>query len=200
MKHLFADNKLVVATHNPGKVREIGALLEPYGLSCVSSLELDLPEPIEDGDTFAANALIKARSAACESGLTALADDSGLAVNALGGDPGIYSARWAGPNKDFSVAMKKVEDALSGKEDMSASFHCVLALVTADGQEFVFDGQCAGHLEFPKRGTQGFGYDPIFVAEGMDKTFAEIDADTKYFVSHRTQAFQLFEDQILSKL
>ena len=198
MNAFFPDNKLVIATHNPGKVREMNDLLQPYGIACVSSLELGLPEPVEDGATFEENALIKARSAAKESGLTALADDSGLSVRALNGDPGIYSARWAGPDKDFDLAMRKVNDALGDADDRGASFHCVLALCTADGQAFAFDGEVKGEIVWPPRGDKGFGYDPVFVADGMTQTFAEIDPVEKHAMSHRAKAFQLFSDRILS--
>lgn len=182
-------DELVVATHNPGKVREIGDLLKDHVSTVYSAGELGLPEPIEDGDTFEANALIKARAAAQASGKVSLADDSGLCVNALGGDPGIYSARWGGEEKDFNLAMERVHTELGNAEDRSAYFVCALALVMPDGAEHVFRGEVHGDIVWPMRGTKGFGYDPIFVADGMDQTFAEIDPGQKHAMSHRARAF-----------
>lgn len=186
---LEPGQKILVASHNPGKVREIGELLEPLGLTAISAGELDLPEPEENGATFNENALIKSRAARDASGLAALADDSGLCVTALKGDPGIYSARWAGPNKDFSIAMQKVEEALEGKSDRSAYFHCSLALSLPNGQDHVFEGQVHGSLVWPPRGERGFGYDPVFLAKGMEQTFGEIDPQAKHAMSHRAAAF-----------
>ncbi len=185
----FGGGELVIASHNPGKVAEIGALLSPFGAKVVSAGALGLPEPVEDGETFLANAEIKARSAASRSGLPALADDSGLVVPALGGDPGIRSARWAGPDKDFSLAMEKVEAALKGKDDRSAHFTCALALCWPDGPCETFEGAVYGDLIWPGRGEQGFGYDPVFRPEGHDMTFGEMDPAAKQAISHRARAF-----------
>ena len=183
---------LVIASHNQGKVREIAELLAPFGLQIKSAAELNLPEPEETETTFAGNAALKARTAANASGLTALADDSGLAVAALDGAPGIYSARWAGPSKDFSPAMKKVETALAEKhaKDFSAKFVCALALAAPGKEPEIFEGEVHGHLVFPPRGNKGFGYDPIFVADGMSETFAEIEPAQKHAMSHRAKAFE----------
>jgi len=191
--------KLVVASHNAGKVREIGALLEPFDIETVSAGDLGLPEPEETGLTFQANAELKARAAAEASGLLALADDSGLAVAALNGDPGIYSARWAGPSKDFSLAMEKVEHALkeTGSADRSAAFICGLALATPDGRMEYFEGRVEGALVWPPRGDKGFGYDPVFVANGYDITFAEMEPDAKHAISHRADAFRQLTDVFL---
>jgi XTP/dITP diphosphohydrolase len=190
MARTITEDTLVIATHNAGKVTEIAALLEGRVVSFKSSGELGLPEPVEDGGTFKDNALIKARSAARHSGKLALADDSGLCVNGLGGDPGIYSARWAGENKDFRLAMREVETQLDGVADRSAYFVCALALCWPDGHEEIFEGRVNGTLEFPARGEKGFGYDPIFVPDGYDVTFAEINPDEKHAISHRADAFR----------
>jgi len=188
---LARGDTLVVASHNPGKVREINDLLRPLGIIAKGAGELGLIEPEETETTFAGNAELKARAAADVSGLTALADDSGLAVTALGGDPGIYSARWAGPNKDFGFAMARVERELKEKHatDVSAKFVCALALAEPRGACEIFQGEVHGHLVFPGRGTRGFGYDPIFIADGMTQTFGEIDPDVKHGLSHRARAF-----------
>ncbi len=182
---------LVIASHNPGKVREIEDLLRPLGIRAKSAAELGLAEPEETGTTFAANAELKARAAADASGMTALADDSGLAVAALDGAPGIYSARWAGPSKDFAFAMRRVEQELVARHatDFSAKFVCCLALAEPRGICTTFEGEVQGHLAFPGRGTHGFGYDPIFVADGMSETFGEIDPAVKHAMSHRARAF-----------
>jgi len=192
-------SKLVVASHNAGKVREIGALLAPLGIETVSAGDLGLPEPEETGLTFQANAELKARAAADASGFLALADDSGLCVTALDGDPGIYSARWAGPTKDFGLAMEKVEQALkeTGSDDRSAAFICGLALATPNGDMDYFEGRVAGTLVWPPRGDKGFGYDPVFVADGYDITFAEMDPDAKHAISHRADAFRQLTDVFL---
>lgn len=194
MSRRFSGDKLVIASHNAGKVREIGDLLAPFGVQVFSAAELDLPEPEETEDTFIGNALIKSRSAAEISGIPALADDSGLIVSALNGDPGIYSARWAGPTKDFGLAMQTVEDKLQGHQDRSAAFICALALTWPDeGQglhDEVFEGKVQGHLVWPPRGDQGFGYDPVFVADGYDITFGEMNPADKHAISHRADAFQ----------
>ena len=185
---------LVVASHNKGKLREIGELLAPLGFALKSSAELGLPEPEETGLTFEDNAILKARAAADASGIAALADDSGLSVDALGGAPGIYSARWAGETKDFNAAMVRVgrELAAMNTTDTSAKFVCVLALAEPHGKARTFRGEVHGKLVFPPRGTRGFGYDPIFVADGMSETFGEIDPTLKHSISHRAKAFEKF--------
>jgi XTP/dITP diphosphohydrolase len=192
MARRFAGGELVVATHNPGKLREIVALLEPLGAVVSSAGARGLPEPEETGLTFIANAELKALAAAQAAGVPALADDSGLAVEALGGAPGIYSARWAGPDKDFDAAMTRVRDeiAASGTADTRAAFICALSLAWPDGHCDSFEGRIDGHLVFPPRGTRGFGYDPIFIANGMDITFGEMDPGAKHQISHRADAFR----------
>jgi XTP/dITP diphosphohydrolase len=185
--------KLVIASHNPGKVREIKALLGPYGIEPVSAAELDLPEPDETGTTFVANAELKALQAADLSGLPALADDSGLCVEALGGDPGIFSARWAGETKDFGIAMQRVEDklaALPPETGRDAHFVCALALAWPDGHIEWFEGRADGVLVWPPRGEHGFGYDPVFVPNGHDVTYGEMDPEAKHAMSHRADAFR----------
>ncbi len=185
--------RLVIASHNEGKVREIRALLAPYGVEPVSAGSLGLPEPPENGTTFIANAEIKARSAADLSGLPALADDSGLAVEALGGEPGIYSARWAGESKDFGLAMKLVHEQLvnAGPEaGRDAHFVCALSLCWPDGHVESFEGRVDGTIVWPPRGTHGFGYDPIFQPLGYDISFGEMDPDAKHAISHRADAFR----------
>ena len=185
---------LVVASHNKGKLREIEELLAPLGFALKSAAELGLPEPEETGLTFEDNAILKARTAADASGIAALADDSGLSVDALGGAPGIYSARWAGETKDFSVAMARVARELIERRtsNFSAKFVCVLALASPDGKTETFRGEVEGRVVFPPRGTKGFGYDPIFVADGMEQTFGEIDPALKHSISHRAKAFEKF--------
>ncbi len=195
MRRLEKGARIVVASHNPGKVREINALLEPLGYEAVSAGELDLPEPVEDGATFAENALIKARAAAEASGMPALADDSGLCVDALNGEPGIHSARWGGPDKDFGMAMRKIEERLqaAGATDPAARgahFTCALALAWPDGEVEVFEGHVHGRLVWPPRGEKGFGYDPVFVPDGHDITFAEMEPERKHAMSHRARAFE----------
>lgn len=184
--------RLVVASHNPGKVREIREMLAPYGVEPVSAAELDLPEPEETGTTFVANAELKALAAADLTGLPALADDSGLCADALNGDPGIFSARWAGESRDFGVAMRRVEDALAAAGPdaaRTAHFVCVLALAWPDGHVEWFEGRVDGMLVWPPRGTGGFGYNPIFRPDGSDLTFAE-QPDAKAGISHRARAFE----------
>lgn len=188
---------LVVASHNKGKVREIGELLEPLNLVVKGAAELGLEEPEETGGTFAENALIKARSAAKTSGFAALSDDSGLCVAGLDGAPGIYSARWAGPEKDFRIAMRRVEKELNGNPDKRAFFVCVLALATPEGAEETFEGRVYGSLTFPPRGERGFGYDPIFVPEGQRFTFGEMDPEAKHAMSHRAKAFEKFSAALM---
>jgi len=192
----FEGGKLIVASHNKGKVREIRDLLAPFGVETVSAGELDLAEPEETGTTFRANAELKALAAAKASGLPALADDSGLCVDALNGEPGIYSARWAGPSKDFSVAMKKVEDELAARnaKTRAAHFTCALTLAWPDGHVETFEGYVRGQLTWPPRGDKGFGYDPVFVPNGFDITFGEMEPEKKHAMSHRADAFRQLID------
>jgi XTP/dITP diphosphohydrolase len=192
MTRKLAPGRLVIASHNAGKVREIAELLGPYGIEPVSARELGLPEPEETGTTFIANAELKAVQAAELSGLPALADDSGLCVVALGGDPGIYSARWAGESKDFTLAMKKIWAALSAKGDnasRNAHFICALSLAWPDGHVESFEGRVDGDIIWPPRGEKGFGYDPIFQPNGHAISFAEMDPAAKHAMSHRADAF-----------
>ncbi len=197
----FNADKLVVASHNAGKVREIAALMEPFGVKTISAADLDLPEPVEDGGSFIANAEIKAKSAANLSGLVALADDSGLVVRALGGKPGIYSARWAvNPEtgqRDFAYGMARLEEELqkvSGSRE--AYFVCVLTLAWPpcadypEGHTVSFEGRVNGTLVWPIRGENGFGYDPMFQADGYDITFGEMAPARKHDISHRADAFK----------
>jgi XTP/dITP diphosphohydrolase len=185
-------SQLIVASHNQGKVREIKALLGPHGIEPVSAGLLGLPEPEETGLTFAANAEIKAHASAKAGGHAALADDSGLCVDALDGAPGIYSARWAGPTKDFRIAMTRIHDELrhKGLSTSAAKFVCALCVALPSGESQVFEGEVHGRLTFPPRGDHGFGYDPIFIADGMEETFAEIDPVKKHAMSHRARAFE----------
>ncbi|MET3761293.1 RdgB/HAM1 family non-canonical purine NTP pyrophosphatase [Sphingomonas sp. UYEF23] len=190
----LSPGKLVIASHNAGKVREIGALLAEHGIEAISAADLDLPEPEETGTTFVANAELKALQAADLSGLPALADDSGLCVEALGGDPGVYTANWAEtPNgRDWTLAMTKVEQALATKgpdASRAAHFVCVLALAWPDGHVQWFEGRAEGTLTWPPRGDVGFGYDPVFVPAGGDQTYAEMDPAQKHAISHRADAF-----------
>jgi XTP/dITP diphosphohydrolase len=190
--------RLVVATHNPGKARELAQILENR-FELVTAGELGLPEPDETEQTFVGNALLKARAAAHASGLIALADDSGLSVAALEGQPGVYSARWAGPTKDFGLAMKKVEDRIeeTGSRDLAAWFTCALAVAWPDGPALVVEGRVDGTLVFPGRGTLGFGYDPIFIPEGFSQTFGEMDPAAKDRMSHRARAFEKLKAALL---
>lgn len=188
----LAPGRLVIASHNPGKVREIAELLGPYGIEPISAATLDLPEPEETGTTFIANAELKALAAADLSGLPALADDSGLCVDALNGDPGIFSARWAGPGKNFALAMGLVHEAIEAKGPEvghNAHFICALALAWPDGHVEAFEGRIDGSIVWPPRGDRGFGYDPIFIPYGHSMTFAEMDPAAKHAMSHRADAF-----------
>ena len=191
MARKFTDGKLVIASHNQGKVDEIADLLKYFSVEVVSAAALGLPEPEETGATFVENALLKAHAAAQGSGLPSLADDSGLAVHALGGEPGIHSARWAEmpTGRDFRVAMERVEQALQGKADRTAHFVCVLALAWPDGHAECFEGRVDGTLVWPPRGEYGFGYDPIFRPDGYDIVFAEMAPGDKHAISHRADAF-----------
>ena len=188
---LIKGMRLVAATHNPGKVPEIEALLGGH-YDVVTAGALNLPEPDETETTFAGNALLKARHAADRSGEVALADDSGLSVAALDGAPGIFSARWAGPDKDFAFAMRRVEERLeeTGSDDRRAWFTSALAVAWPDGPAVVVEGRVEGRLTFPPRGDRGFGYDPIFIPDGYDQTFGELDPALKDSISHRARAFE----------
>jgi XTP/dITP diphosphohydrolase len=190
----FGSDRLVIASHNPGKIEEIAALLAPFAVAVVSAGSLGIPEPDETGGTFEANAALKARAAAEASGLPALADDSGLVVPSLGGAPGIYSARWSGTAKDFRAAMERVNREL-GDRDRNAAFVAVLALAWPDGPDArdavveLFRGEVQGNLVWPPRGDRGFGYDPMFVPAGGALTFGEMDPAEKHKISHRARAF-----------
>ncbi len=192
MMRIFKEKELVVATHNPGKAREIANLLGGYVEHFYTAGELNLPDPEETGLTFKDNAILKAKAAANASGKVALSDDSGLSVNALNGDPGIYSARWAGVEKDFDLAMRKIHEKLEECEsvDASAAFICALALAWPDGHVEVFEGRVEGDISWPPRGDKGFGYDPIFVPQGHDVTFAQMEPEAKHVMSHRANAFK----------
>lgn len=194
MARIFTEKKLVLASHNPGKVAEIDELLAPLGIEVISAADLGLDEPVEDGPSFIANAEIKARAAAKASGLPALADDSGLSVNALGGDPGIYSARWAGPERDFHAAMALVQEKLGQTPNRRAYFISVLALAWPDGHTECFEGRVHGEMIWPPRGDDGFGYDPMFLPDGYTQTFGEMAYDEKQRISHRAVAFQKLID------
>ena len=199
MTRRLDSETLVIATHNAGKLKEIGALLAPYGLNCISAGSLGLPGPAETGQTFSDNALIKAQAAATGAGLPALADDSGLCVAALDGRPGVYTADWAErqwfegkPGRDWYLAMGKVEGLLAelGPDaDRSCHFACVLAIAWPDGESVAYEGRADGTLTWPPRGTMGFGYDPVFVPRGDTRTFAEHDPEEKHRISHRAAAF-----------
>jgi XTP/dITP diphosphohydrolase len=190
MGRRFSGDRLVIATHNPGKLREFEALMAPLGVSVVGAAALGLPEPIEDGSSFEENAEIKALAAATGSGLPALADDSGLVVPALGGAPGIYSARWAGPGKDFAAAMARIEAELAGNPDRRAFFVAALSLAWPDRHIETVRGEVHGALVFPPRGERGFGYDPVFLPAQGRLTFGEMDPAAKHAMSHRADAFR----------
>ncbi|MGI8525807.1 MAG: RdgB/HAM1 family non-canonical purine NTP pyrophosphatase [Pseudolabrys sp.] len=199
-------DKVVVATHNPGKLAEMRDLLAPFGIDAVSAAELNLPEPAETGMSFAENARIKARAAARATNLPAFADDSGLAVEALDGEPGIYSARWAGPNKDFAAAMKTIEGKLNALMTTDRRAHFVAALCLAWPDDYVeeFQARVDGTLVWPPRGDKGFGYDPMFLPDGHSRTFGEMTANEKHGLpplgkglSHRAQAFVLLAQACL---
>ena len=208
-RHRHLTGRVVIATHNPGKLAEMRDLLAPYGIDAVSAGESNLPEPEETGTTFAANARIKAQAAAAASGLTAFADDSGLVVDALGGAPGIYSARWGGPEKDFRMAMNKVQTELvaagaTAPERRHARFVAALCLAWPDGHLEEFEATAEGTLVWPPRGTRGFGYDPMFKPDGFEETFGEMSAEQKHGLpprglglSHRARAFVLLAQACL---
>ena len=195
---LIKGMRIVAATHNAGKAREIHALLDGH-YAVVTAAELNLPEPAETETTFAGNAMLKARHAAGFSGEVSLADDSGLSVVALDGAPGIFSARWGGPERDFGLAMRKIEDRLEdlGATDRSAFFTSALAVAWPDGPCVVVEGRVDGHLTFPPRGDRGFGYDPIFIPDGHALTFAEMDPVLKDSLSHRARAFDTLKAALI---
>jgi non-canonical purine NTP pyrophosphatase (RdgB/HAM1 family) len=192
----FTGDKLVLATHNKGKAAEIAALLSGHVQSFPTVSDLNLPEPDETENTFIGNAILKACAAAKATGLPALADDSGLAVTALKGAPGIFSARWAGPNKDFKAAMARVQKEMGNAADRSAAFICALAIAWPDGHAEAVEGRLDGTLIWPPRGDKGFGYDPIFVPEGHSQTFGEMPASEKEAISHRARAFAKLVEKI----
>ena len=189
MPRQFEGDTLVIATHNPGKVPEIMVLLPEWIVNVTNSAAQGLPEPIENGTSFVENATIKATDAAKRSGLISLADDSGLCVEALGGQPGYQTADWAGPGKDFKVAMRRILDLLGDNPNRKAHFTCVLALAWADGHVEYVEGRCEGMIATEMRGDKGFGCDPLFIADGHDKTFGE-DPSPKDEISHRADAFR----------
>lgn len=205
----LAPGRIVLASHNPGKLREFDALMAPFGYDVVSAGSLDLPEPEETGTTFEANAELKARAAAEVSGLPALADDSGFCVAALDGDPGVYSARWAGPEKDFAMAMRTIEEKLQAAgattpESRRSSFVAVLCLAWPDGHVEMFRGEVEGTAVWPPRGSGGFGYDPMFQPDGESRTFGEMSSEEKHgwsrpnaALSHRARAFADFSARCL---
>ncbi|MDP1906940.1 MAG: non-canonical purine NTP pyrophosphatase [Hyphomicrobium sp.] len=212
MRKLARGGRLVVASHNPGKLREIGDLVRPFGLDAVSAGVLGVTEPEETETTFAGNARLKALHSARATGLPALSDDSGLEVEALGGDPGVYSARWAGSAKDFALAMQKVRAGLEAKaawtdaadgaragtgDGARANFTAALCLAWPDGESRIYEGKVFGHLVWPPRGDKGFGYDPMFVADGETLTFGEMQPERKHGISHRARAFRLFVEACL---
>jgi XTP/dITP diphosphohydrolase len=196
---LAAGTHLVVATYNPGKLREIAAMLAPYDMTAVSAGDLGLPEPEETAPDFLGNARLKAEAAAHASGRPALADDSGFCVAALGGAPGVYSARWAGPGKDFAAAMARVAHEVGGAADRRAWFVSVLVVAWPDGMVESFYGRVDGTLAWPPRGTNGFGYDPMFVPLGRSETFGEMTQEAKDAISHRGRAFAQFRAACLHR-
>lgn len=200
MSPTLSGEKILIATHNKGKLEEFRQIFAPLGIAVTSAGELGLAEPAETEDTFVGNARIKAKAAVAASGLVTIADDSGLCVDALDGAPGVYTADWAGPSRDWSMAMRTVEEKLQAKgaaapEARAATFNCTLVVLWPDGTERVFVGQAPGRLTWPPRGALGHGYDPMFVPDGQAgggaKTFAELTADEKNAISHRARAVQL---------
>lgn len=212
---LKRGDRLVIATHNSGKLSELGALLEPFGLDLVSAGELGLPEPDETGTTFVENARLKAHAAARATGLMALADDSGLSVDAIGGQPGVYTANWAGSTsnggRDYGVGMRRVEDALqaagaSTPAERRGAFNATLCLAHPDGRDTIFVGKVEGTMVWPPRGSKGFGFDPVFMPDGYDVTFGEMTAEEKHSwapgrtgLSHRARAFAKFVEGALEQ-
>jgi XTP/dITP diphosphohydrolase len=200
VKRKLEPGKLVIASHNKGKIVEIAALLGPYGIEPVSAADMDVPEPEETGTSFAANAELKARFSADLTGLPALADDSGLCVEALGGDPGIFSARWAGESRDFGLAMELVEKHIAARgpeASRDAHFVCALSLCWPDGHIVTVEGRVDGHLIWPPRGDHGFGYDPMFVPWHHEISFGEMDPEAKHAMSHRADAFRKLVTAVL---
>jgi XTP/dITP diphosphohydrolase len=201
---LAPGGRLVIASHNKGKVAEFRDLLAPLNIALLSSGELGVPEPEETGDSFEANARLKAVATAEATGLPSLADDSGIEIEALGGAPGIYSARWAGETRDFYAAMRRVEDELRSLGALGsaprANFTCVLCLAMPGGGADCFEGKVFGRLTFPPRGARGFGYDPIFVPDGHAITFGEMDPAEKHKISHRAAAFEAFAKACLPRI
>jgi XTP/dITP diphosphohydrolase len=191
---LWRDRTLVLATHNKGKIAEIMAYLAPLHLNVLTSLDVEVPEPIETETTFEGNAALKARAAMMATGHAALADDSGVMIEALDGAPGAYSADWAGPEKDFTKAMQRVEDLMRGVQNTKACFVTVMALCDTNGAIHTTRGEIHGHICFPTRGEYGFGYDPIFIPEGETRSFGEMSRDEKAQFSHRIRALQLMLD------
>ena len=188
MRRLNPGERLVLATHNPGKVRELAEMLRPHRVEVLSAGALGLPEPVEDAPDFVGNARLKALAAAQASGLPSLADDSGFSAAALGGAPGVLSARWAGPGKDFTAAMERVHREMAGHADRRAWFTCALSLAWPDGETATFLGRVEGTVAWPPRGDQGFGYDPMFVGLGNAETYGEMDPARKHATSHRARA------------
>ena len=197
MRPFTPGEKVVLATHNKGKFRENAALLAPYGLTVLSAGGLGLPEPEETGASFQENAVLKARAACAATGLPAIADDSGIEVPALGGQPGIYTARWAGPQRDFFVAMQRVHKELGDNPDRRGVFVCNLSVAWPDGQTASFEGRLEGNLVWPIRGERGFGFDPMFQPLGFDITFGEMDPERKEAMSHRALAFAKLSEALL---
>ncbi len=196
---VFTGDKLVIATHNVGKLGEFQELLGPYVKEIVSAGQLGLPEPEETGTTFEENALIKAQAAAKATGAVALADDSGLCVNALNGQPGLYSSRWGGPDKNFMIAMRRINEELGNHQDRTAYFICVLVMAWPDGHHEVIEGRCDGTIVWPPRGDKGHGYDPVFQPQGYDKTFAEMESEQKNALSHRGKALRALVETCFRK-
>jgi XTP/dITP diphosphohydrolase len=199
MRPFEPGEKVVLATHNKGKFRENAALLAPYGLEVLSAGDLGLPEPEETGATFQENAVLKARAACAATGLPAIADDSGIEVPALGGRPGIHTARWAGPARDFFVAMKRVHEELGDNPDRRGIFVCNLSVAWPHGQTASFEGRLEGTLVWPVRGERGFGFDPMFQPKGFEITFGEMDPERKEAMSHRALAFAKLSRALLRK-
>lgn len=197
MRRLERGARLVIATHNAGKLGEIRDLLAPWAITCVSAGALGLPEPEETAESFTGNAEIKARAAAEASGLPALADDSGFSVAALGGAPGVYSARWAGESRDFAAAMARVQREIGATPDRRAWFSCALCLAWPDGETATFEGRVDGTVVWPPRGEHGFGYDPIFQPEGDPRSYGEMAPAEKHASSHRARAFARFVAAVL---
>ncbi len=201
MRRKLTSGRLVVATHNPGKLAEIGDLLGPHGIDTVPAASLGISEPDEIETTFAGNARLKAEHCAMASGRLALSDDSGLCVDALGDEPGVYSARWAGPAKDFALAMRNIEEKLRARgavtpDARQAHFICALCLAWPDGHDEIFEGRVDGALVWPPRGSNGFGYDPMFVPDGFSQTFGEMEPAMKHKMSHRARAFEKLVDAV----